>query len=95
MARFATPILSSILIAASALGLAACGGSDDDTGSAGGGGTSTLTFSAANPAAHNTTVDVSAAKTIRNDARAADVFSSVPYCDVYFEDATAAWGIGP
>ena len=51
-----------------------------------------LTFSAANPSAHNTTVDVSTAKTIGNDARAADGFSSVPYCDVYFEDATGANG---
>ena len=56
MARFATPILPSILLVASALGLSACGGGDDDS-SSGGGGASTLTFSAANPATHNTTVD--------------------------------------
>ncbi len=91
MTRFATPILPSILLVASALGLSACGGGDDDS-SSGGGGASTLTFSAANPATHNTTVDVSAAKTIGNDPRAADGFSAVAYCDVYFEDATAANG---
>lgn len=93
MTRFATPILYTLLAGASALGLAACGGGSDESFSGpGGGGSSTLTFSAANPAAHNTTVDVSTAKTIGNDARAADAFSSVPYCDVYFEDATAANG---
>lgn len=92
MTRLATPILHTILVGASALGLAACGGSDESFSGPGGGGASALTFSAANPPAHNTTVDVSTAKTIGNDARAADGFSSVPYCDVYFEDATAANG---
>lgn len=93
MTRFATStFLYSMLIGATALGLSACGGGDDSSSSSGGSGSSTLTFSAANPAAHNTTVDVSAAKVLGNDARAADAFSSVPYCDVYFEDATAANG---
>lgn len=85
-------LLNSLVIGASALGLAACGGGDDNSNSNGGGTGSTLTFSAANPAAQNTTLDVSAAKTIGNDARAADGFSSVPYCDVYFENATGANG---
>lgn len=81
------------LLAAAALALPGCGGSDDDPAApGGGGGSSVLTFSAANPPAQNTTVDVSAAKTLGNDARAADVFSAVPYCDVYFEDATGANG---
>lgn len=80
------------LLAAAVLALPGCGGSDDDSSNSGGGGASTLTFSAANPATHNTTVDVSAAKTIGNDARPADAFSAVPYCDVYYEDATAASG---
>lgn len=82
---------SLAVLAAAVLALPGCGGSDEDSSSAGG-GASTLTFSAANPAAHNTSVDVSAAKTIGNDARAADAFSTTPYCDVYFEDATAANG---
>lgn len=83
----------ALLATAAALALPGCGGSDDDAGSTGGGGgASTLTFSAANPAAHNTSVDVAAAKTVGNDARAADAFSAAPYCDVYYEDATAANG---
>ncbi|HRI18996.1 MAG TPA: hypothetical protein PL196_10780 [Burkholderiaceae bacterium] len=92
MKRSAKSLLYSVVVGASALGLAACGGGDDESSNSGGGGGSTLTFSAANPASQNTTVDVSTAKTIGNDARAADAFSSVPYCDVYFEDATGANG---
>lgn len=82
-----TPLLSCFALAA--FGLAACGGSDDEAAAV---AASVLTLSAANPAAHNTTVDVAAAKTVGNDARPADFFSSSAYCDVYFEDATAANG---
>ncbi len=51
-----------------------------------------LTFSAATPAAHNTTADPTTALSKGNDARAADGFSTLPYCDVFFEDFTAANG---
>lgn len=76
--------------------LSGCGDDDDDTSTSGGGGTGsgsgTLTLSSATPASENTTIDVSKAATAGNDARAADSFSSQPYCDVYFEAAPGANG---
>lgn len=78
---------SLALVLATAV-LAACGGGD----SASGGGGGVLTVSAANPASHNTTMDVSKAPTKGNDARAADTFSAAPYCDIYFEGYTGANG---
>jgi len=72
--------------------LAACGGGGDAGigGTAAGGGT--LTLSAATPAAHATTIDLSTATTKGNSARAADGFSSVPYCEVFWENANGANG---
>ena len=80
-----TPL--ALVLAAAAL--TACGGGGDSSSSAGGG---TLTVTAANPATHNTTMDVSKAPTKGNDARAADTFSATPYCDVYFEGYAGANG---
>jgi hypothetical protein len=77
----------SMLALAAATGLAACGGGGDDGGGGAAGGT--LTLSASTPATHNTSADPSKAATRGNDARAADGFSSVAYCDVYFEDFAA------
>lgn len=89
-----------------AFALAACGGGGDATspaagggaggggagGGGGGAGAATLTFSAATPSAHNTTADPTTALSKGNDARAADGFSALPYCDVFYEDFTAANG---
>lgn len=87
------PRLAALAIVAAATSLTGCGGGDDSSSSgSSGGGASSLTFSAATPSAHNTTADPTTAKTSGNDARAADVFSSAPYCDVYFEDFAAANG---
>lgn len=80
--------------------LVACGGGGDAAPAAGGGGGGgggaggggTLTFSAATPTAHNTTADPTTALSKGNAARAADGFSALPYCDVFFEDFTAANG---
>lgn len=81
-----------LAIALVAATLTACGGGDSSSGGAGGGGSGVLTVTAANPSANNTTMDVSKAPTKGNDARTADVFSSSPYCDVYFEGYTGANG---
>lgn len=87
--------------------LAACGGGGDDggtgtttagtgtsTGTTGGttAAAATLTITAANPALHNTTVNLATASNSTNEARAADGFSTVPYCAVGFEAATGANG---
>lgn len=83
--------LASLALAAL---LAACGGGDDSpaAGATGGGGAGTLTLSAATPASHNTTLDLATATTSGNSARAADAFSSVPYCEVFFENVRGANG---
>ena len=85
---------STIAVALSAtlaaIVLSACGGGDD--GAAPAGGASALSFSAATPTSHNTTADPGTAASKGNDARAADSFSSLPYCDVYYEDFSAANG---
>lgn len=67
-------------------------GSDDDAAGGGGGGGGTLTLSAANPASENTTLDVSKAAAAGNDARPADSFSAVPYCEIYAEGFPGANG---
>lgn len=73
--------------------LAGCGGGDDDTSAAASAGASTLTLSAATPAVNNTTIDLSTATSKGNSARAADGFSAVAYCEVFWENATAANGL--
>ena len=74
--------------------LTACGGwwDEEEDSSSGSSATGALTFSASSPATHNTTADPTKAVNMGNDARAADTFSSTPYCDVYWEDFTAANG---
>jgi hypothetical protein len=71
--------------------LTACGGGDDDAATAAAAG-GTLTLSAATPAAQATTIDLSTATTKGTNARPADGFSSVPYCEVFWENATGANG---
>lgn len=80
-------------LAAATTLLAACGGGDDDSTSGAGASGGTLTLSAAAPAANNTTLDLATAGTSGNSARAADTFSSLPYCEVYFENVSAANGV--
>ena len=73
--------------------LAGCGGGDDDTTTAATTtGASTLTLSAATPAVNNTTIDLATAATKGNSSRAADGFSAVAYCELFWENATAANG---
>ncbi|MFN0182460.1 MAG: hypothetical protein ACKVQR_01455 [Aquabacterium sp.] len=80
-------LLLSLLAGAA---LAACGGGDDNTPSNTGGGK--LTVSAANPGAHNGDIDVETATTKGNSARAADGFSTLPYCEIFFENALSSNG---
>lgn len=77
--------------AALSLLLSACGGGDDSAGAAGN-GASTLTLSATTPAAMATTIDLSTATTKGNNTRAADGFSSLPYCEIFWENANGANG---
>ena len=86
------PLHTTTILAALALAglLAACGGGDDDTTPAAGGGT--LTLSATTPAAQATTIDLSTATAKGTSGRAADAFSSVPYCEIFWENATGANG---
>ena len=69
--------------------LAACGGGGDDSVAAGGG---SLTLSATTPAALATTIDLSTATAKGTNGRAADGFSSVPYCEIFWENANGANG---
>ncbi|MDO9285158.1 MAG: hypothetical protein Q7U26_09705 [Aquabacterium sp.] len=78
-------LLASIL-------LAACGGGDDDTSAAATAAAGTLTLSSATPAVNNTTIDLSTATSKGNSARTADGFSAVAYCELFWENATAANG---
>ena len=71
--------------------LAACGGGDDPAAPAAG-GAGTLTISAATPTAQATTLDLSTATAKGNTTRAADGFSTVPYCELYWENANGANG---
>lgn len=82
------PLLSTLALAAL---LTACGGGgDDDTTTAAAGG-GTLTLSATTPA-NDTTIDLSTATAKGTNARAADNFSSVPYCEIFWENANGANG---
>jgi hypothetical protein len=83
------PLLSTLALAAL---LSACGGGGDDDTAAGGGGGGALTLSATTPATQATTIDLSTATTKGNLTRAADAFSSVPYCEVFWENAKGANG---
>jgi len=93
--RVRTHAIASLM---AAVALAACGGGGDAPAPAPSAAApapppaSVLTFSETTPSVHNTTADPGTAATKGNDARAADPYSSVPYCDVYFEDFTAANG---
>lgn len=103
---FKSPFARTLLTTLAALALTACGGGDDDTSTtaaaspAAGSTTptattataSTLTLSVATPAANNTTIDLATATTKGNNTRAADGFSAVPYCELFWENATAANG---
>jgi hypothetical protein len=91
------PVKSIVSAAALAvlMSLATCGGGGSSSAAAGGGsggGGGTLTIAAATPAANNTTLDLSNATTNGNDTRAADGFSSTPYCEVFFEGFSGANG---
>lgn len=83
------PLLATLALAAT---LAACGGGDDDTTTAAAAGGGTLTLSATTPAAHATTIDLSTATAKGTNGRVADSFSSVPYCEIFWENATGANG---
>ncbi len=84
------PRLAPLTLLMSAL-LAGCGGADDPS-SPTSAGAATLTISVATPAAQATTVDLSTATAKGNNTRAADGFSSVPYCEVFWENAVGANG---
>ena len=83
------PLLAALALAAS---LTACGGGDDDTTAAAAAGGGTLTLSATTPAAQATTIDLSTATAKGTNGRAADGFSSVPYCEIFWENANGANG---
>jgi hypothetical protein len=84
--RMASPVAALAL----ATLLAACGGGEDSTDAAG--GAATLTLSATTPAAHTTGIDLSTATAKGTSGRAADGFSSVPYCEIFWENANGANG---
>ena len=94
--------LSALLALVAALATGCGGGGEDPAstaaaGSAGGGGptaaaASTLTVSVANPATHNTSLDLSTASTQGNSARTADGFSPSAYCEVFWENVLGANG---
>jgi hypothetical protein len=86
MTRRLLPLCSTLALTAL---LAACGGGND-VGAAGGAGT--LTLSATTPALHATTIDLSTATAKGTNGRAADGFSSVPYCEIFWENANGANG---
>jgi len=78
-------------LATATLLLTACGGGDEQqTTTTGGGGT--LTLSATTPGTYATTIDLATATAKGNNARAADGFSSVPYCEVFWENANGGNG---
>jgi hypothetical protein len=85
-------LAATLAALAAAAALTACGGGDDDTAGAAAGGAGTLTLSATTPAAQATTIDLSTATAKGTSGRAADAFSSVPYCEIFWENATGANG---
>ncbi len=72
--------------------LAACGGGDDEISTAAAAGGGTLTLSATTPGDLATTIDLSTATAKGTNGRAADSFSSVPYCEIFWENANGANG---
>ena len=86
------PFLRTAIVATTVSAfLAACGGGNSAGGSAGAAG-GTLTIASATPALHSTTLDLSKAATSGNNTRAADSFSSTPYCEVFAEGMPGANG---
>jgi hypothetical protein len=85
-------LLPTLVSIAAATLLAACGGGGSAVPGAGTLG-GTLTISAATPAANNTTLNLSSAAGNGNTTRAADAFSSAPYCEVFFEGVPGANGV--
>ena len=81
-------LIATLALAAT---LAACGGGDDDTTTAAAAGGGTLTLSATTPG-NDTTIDLATATAKGTNARAADSFSSVPYCEIFWENANGANG---
>lgn len=79
------------LAAALTAALTACGGGDDN-GSTAAGAAGTLTLSATTPAALATSIDLSTATAKGTSGRPADSFSSVPYCEIFWENANGANG---
>ena len=96
--RLPSTLPTVLSCATAAIGLVACGGGDDPPAGGGGGGGAgavggTLTLSATTPAANNTTLNLGTAAGRGNNTRAADTFSAVPYCEVYFEGVPGANGV--
>lgn len=90
---FAARRTLGLITALVALGLGACSSSDDEASTnAPSSNSGALVIAAANPAAHNSSVDLGTARNAGNSARVADVFSSVPYCEVFWEEAVASNG---
>jgi hypothetical protein len=84
-------LVATLAALAAAAALTACGGGDDDTAAAAAGG-GTLTLSATTPGTQATTIDLSTATAKGTNGRNADVFSSVPYCEIFWENANGANG---
>ncbi|NDY92865.1 hypothetical protein [Ideonella livida] len=84
---------ASLAVWACAALLSACGGGgDDEEAPPAGGGSGSLTLSSATPSSHNTTLNLGAAGTAGNLARAADGFSAQPYCELFWENVPGANG---
>ncbi len=88
--NLATLATLAALVAAAAL--SACGGGGDTTTGAAAAGGGTLTLSATTPAAQTTSIGLSTATAKGTSGRAADAFSSVPDCEIFWENATGANG---
>ena len=86
-----TPFRTLAALSLAAL-LAACGGGDDEISTAAAAGGGTLTLSATTPGDLATTIDLSTATAKGTNGRAADSFSSVPYCEIFWENANGANG---
>lgn len=86
-----TPFRTLAALSLAAL-LAACGGGDDEISTAAAAGGGTLTLSATTPGDLATTIDLSTATAKGTNGRAADGFSSVPYCEIFWENANGANG---
>jgi hypothetical protein len=90
-------MMTSMALAAA---LAGCGGGDGAAGAGGtpptsvgpGGAAGNLTLSASTPALNDGIIDVGTATTSGNNTRAADGFSALPYCEVFFENSLSGNG---